>query len=294
MKTLLPYDELLNEPDHVKESSKAPARRVRVAGDAFQNYLRDMRGFDRLTQTEEIELAQQAANGDEQARRKLVESNLRLVIAIAHRYTGTSVPLLDLIQEGNLGLMRAAEKFDYRRGCRFGTYATFWIRQAVSRAADEQSRLIHLPDHVVTCLHKIRRAAAQLSQESGLEPLPEQIAEASHIHLDEVLNLLALTEQPISLDTPIDDDGRYSLADTLEDSEAPALDDITSQHLLSEELHRTLASLTPRERSVIILRYGIGDGRSRTLLEVGNELSISRERVRQLEVIALQKMRSQI
>ena len=294
MKTLLPYDELLNEPDHVKESTKAPARRVRVAGDAFQNYLRDMRGFDRLTQTEEIELAQQAANGDEQARRKLVESNLRLVIAIAHRYTGTSVPLLDLIQEGNLGLMRAAEKFDYRRGCRFGTYATFWIRQAVSRAADEQSRLIHLPDHVVTCLRKIRRAAAQLSQESGLEPLPEQIAEASHIHLDEVLNLLALTEQPISLDTPIDDDGRYSLADTLEDSEAPALDDIASQHLLSEELHRTLSSLTPRERSVIILRYGIGDGRSRTLLEVGNELGISRERVRQLEVIALQKMRSQI
>jgi RNA polymerase primary sigma factor len=294
MKTLLPYDALLNELDQVKESSKAPDRRVRVAGNAFQNYLRDIRGFARLTRTEEIELARQAAAGDEQARRKLVESNLPLVIAIACRYTRTSVPLLDLIQEGNLGLIRAAEKFDYRRGYRFGTYATLWIRQAVSRAADEQSRLIHLPDHVATCLRKVRRVAAQLLQENGLEPLPEQIAEASHIHLDEVLDLLALTEQPISLDTPNDDDTRYSLADTLEDSEAPTLDDIASQHLLSEELHRTLSSLTPRERSVILLRYGIGDGRSRTLLEVGKELGISRERVRQIEVVALQKMRSQI
>src|SRR5207253_5346940 len=150
--------------------------------DAFQSYLRDIRGLGLLTHAEEVDLAQKAAAGDELARRKLIESNLRLVIAIARRYTSTGVPLIDLIQEGNLGLMRAAEKFDYRRGCRFGTYATFWIRQAVSRAADEQSRLIHLPDHVVTCLHKIRRAAAQLSQESGLEPLPEQIAEASHIH----------------------------------------------------------------------------------------------------------------
>src|SRR6266516_3421364 len=294
MKTLLPYDELLNEPDHVKESSKAPARRVRVAGDAFQNYLRDMRGFDRLTQTEEIELAQQAANGDEQARRKLVESNLRLVIAIAHRYTGTSVPLLDLIQEGNLGLMRAAEKFDYRRGCRFGTYATFWIRQAVSRAADEQSRLIHLPDHVVTCLRKVRRVAAQLSQANGLDPLPEQIAEACNLDVDEVINLLGIIDQPVSLDAPVDDEARYTLADTLEDTETSSLSETASDHLLGEELHRALVPLTPRERAVMTLRYGIDDGRSRTLLEVGKELGISRERVRQLEAVALKKIRSHV
>jgi RNA polymerase primary sigma factor len=213
------------------------------------------------------------------------------VIAIARRYTSTGVPLIDLIQEGNLGLMRAAEKFDYRRGCHFGTYATWWIRQAVSRAAGEQSRLIHLPEHVATRLRKVRRIAAQLSQANGLEPLPEQIAEACNMDMNEVVDLLGIIEQPVSLDAPVDDEARYSLADTLEDSAAPAPAETASQHLLGEELHRALALLTPRERSVITLRYGIGDGRSRTLLEVGKELGISRERVRQLEVVALMKLR---
>src|SRR5438105_5777200 len=179
--------EILQDLPSRPRPDRAPtARQAGDAEDLFESYLHEMRRFGRLTVAEEIELAQRVAAGDEWARHQLIEANLRLVIAIARQYSHTGVPLLDLIQEGNLGLMRAAEKFDYRRGCRFGTYATFWIRQAVSRAADEQSRLIHLPDHVVTCLHKIRRAAAQLSQESGLEPLPEQIAEASHIHLDEV------------------------------------------------------------------------------------------------------------
>src|SRR5437588_10154132 len=260
--------------------------------DAFQSYLDDIRGFSLLTEAEEIDLAQQAAAGDERARRKLIESNLRLVIAIARRYTSTGVPLIDLIQEGNLGLMRAAEKFDYRRGCHFGTYATWWIRQAVSRAAGEQSRLIHLPEHVATRLRKVRRVAAQLSQENGLDPLPEQIAAACNIDVNEVIDLLGVIEQPVSLDAPVDDEARYSLADTLEDSAAPAPAETASQHLLGEELHRALALLTPRERSVITLRYGIGDGRSRTLLEVGKELGISRERVRQLEVVALMKLRS--
>ncbi len=261
-------------------------------GDAFQSYLCEIRRFGLLTPAEEIDLAQRAAAGDERARHRLIESNLRLVIAIARRYTTTGVPLVDLIQEGNLGLMRAAEKFDYRRGCHFGTYATWWIRQAVSRAASEQSRLIHLPEHVATNLRKLRRVVAQLSQQGNLDPLPEQIAEACHFGLDEVKHLLDIIEQPVSLDTPVDDDAHYPLAETIEDSAIPAFADVASQHLLGEELHRALASLTPRERSVIILRYGIGDGWSRTLLEVGKELGISRERVRQLEVVALKKMRS--
>ena len=274
-----------------QRSQGATTRQASGAEDAFQSYLRDIRGLGLLTHAEEIDLAKRAAAGEEVARRKLIESNLRLVIAIARRYTSTGVPLIDLIQEGNLGLMRAAEKFDYQRGCHFGTYATWWIRQAVSRAAGEQSRLIHLPEHVATRLRKVRRVAAQLSQENGLDPLPEQIANACNLDVDEVIDLLGVIEQPVSLDAPVDDEARYSLADTLEDSTTPAPAETASQHLLGEELHRALALLTPRERSVITLRYGIGDGRSRTLLEVGKELGISRERVRQLEVVALMKLR---
>jgi RNA polymerase primary sigma factor len=276
---------------HSKRATISATKQASGAEDAFQSYLRDIRGLGLLTHAEEIDLAQRAAAGDERARRTLVESNLRLVIAIARRYTSTGVPLVDLIQEGNMGLIRAAEKFDYQRGCHFGTYATWWIRQAVSRAAGEQSRLIHLPEHVATRLRKVRRIAAQLSQENGLDPLPEQIAAACKIDVDDVIDLLGVIEQPVSLDAPVDDEARYSLADTLEDSTTPAPSETASQHLLGEELHRALALLTPRECSVITLRYGIGDGRSRTLLEVGKELGISRERVRQLEVVALMKLR---
>jgi RNA polymerase primary sigma factor len=285
-------DTLEELPAHSHRTRASGARTTPGSEDAFQSYLRDIRGLGLLTHSEEVDLAQRAAAGDQLARRKLIESNLRLVIAIARRYTSTGVPLIDLIQEGNLGLMRAAEKFDYRRGCHFGTYATWWIRQAVSRAAGEQSRLIHLPEHVATRLRKVRRIAAQLSQENGLDPLPEQIAEACNIDVNEVIDLLGIIEQPVSLDAPVDDEARYSLADTLEDSTAPAPAETASQHLLGEELHKALALLTPRERSVITLRYGIGDGHSRTLLEVGKELGISRERVRQLEVVALMKLRS--
>ncbi len=303
------HDSLLDDLDDMEESSEADvleelptrsrharvttARCTTASEDAFQSYVRDIRRFGLLTHEEEIDLARRAAAGDEQARRKLIESNLRLVIAIARRYKSSGVPLLDLIQDGNLGLMRAAEKFDYRHGCRFSTYATLWIRQAVSRAASVQARLIHLPERVAMRLRKVGRVAAQLSQENGQEPLPEQIAEACNIEVDEVKDLLDLIEQPLSFDTPIDDEARHSLADTLEDTGTPALAEIASQHLLGEELHRALGSLSLRERSVITLRYGIGDGRSRTLLEVGKELGISRERVRQLEMVGLMKIRHQ-
>ena len=285
-------NELSEDTPISRRGKSKSARQALGSEDAFQSYLRDIRSLGLLTHSEEVELAQQAAAGDEWARRRLIECNLRLVISIARRYTSTGVPLIDLIQEGNLGLMRAAEKFDYQRGCHFGTYATWWIRQAVSRAAGEQSRLIHLPEHVATRLCKVRRIAAQLSQENGLDPLPEQIAQACRMGVEEVKDLLGIIEQPVSLDAPVDDEARHSLADTLEDSAAPAPAETASQHLLGEELHRALAVLTPRERSVITLRYGIGDGRSRTLLEVGKELGISRERVRQLEVVALMKLRS--
>jgi RNA polymerase primary sigma factor len=285
-------DTFESTPTRLRQGGITNTKHATSTEDAFQSYLHDIRGFGLLTHDEEIELARRSAAGDSLARRKLVESNLRLVIAIARRYTGTGVPLTDLIQEGNLGLMRAAEKFDYKRGCHFGTYATWWIRQAVSRAAGEQSRMIHLPEHVATRLRKVRRIAAQLSQENGLDPLPEQIAAACNFNVEEVVDLLGVIEQPVSLDAPIDEDARYSLADSLEDCTSPTPSETASQHLLGEELQRALSMLTPRERAVIILRYGIGDGRNRTLLEVGKELGISRERVRQLEVVALIKLRN--
>jgi RNA polymerase primary sigma factor len=259
--------------------------------DAFQSYLHDIRGLSLLSHEEEIILAKLSESGDPRARRRLVEANLRLVISIARRYTNSGVPLIDLIQEGNLGLMRAAEKFDWKRGCHFGTYATWWIRQAISRAAGEQSRMIHLPEHVATRMRKVRRVASQLSQENGGDPLPDQIAEAASMQLTEVEDLMHIVEQPVSLDAPSDGENRLALADTLEDASMQTPADIASQHLLGEELHRALSSLTTRERSVVTLRYGIGDGRSRTLLEVGKELGISRERVRQLEMVALTKLR---
>ncbi len=265
--------------------------------DAFQSYLHDIRGLSLLSHEEELVLAKRSAIGDARARRRLIEANLRLVIVIARRYTNSGVPLIDLIQEGNLGLMHAAEKFDWRRGCHFGTYATWWIRHSVGRAADEQACVIHLPERLVTRLRKVRRIAAQLSQEKGGDPLPEQIAQAAGMPVEKVDDLLHVTEQPISLDALAEwatreGQMRLALADTLEDHGVQAPAESASQHLVGEELHRALAQLTARERAVVLLRYGIGDGRSRTLLEVGRELGISRERVRQLELAAFAKLRT--
>ena len=280
--------------------SRARRLRVTAAGraiheeNALQSYVRNIRGLNLaiLTPEEEIELARRMAAGSELARRRLIEANLRLVISIARRYASAGVPMIDLIQEGNLGLIHAVEKFDYRRGCHFRTYATWWIRQAVSRAADDQLRLIHLPEQVASRLRRVRRVVARLEQETGEEPLPEQIAPLCNMSASEVDKLLHLVEQPISLDIPVEDDSRQSLADTCEDPVVPALIDTAVQDLPGEELAQALEALDVRERMVVTLRYGIGDGRSRTLSEVGNELCISCERVRQIEVRALNKMRT--
>jgi RNA polymerase primary sigma factor len=253
-----------------------------------------MRRFGRLTLAEELELAHHVAAGEQWARQQLIEANLPLVIAIARHYSRSGVPLLDLIQEGNLGLIRAAEKFEAGHGCRFGSYATFWIRQAVIRAATKQSRLIHLPEEVAKRLGKVRHVVAHLWQENGQAPQPEQIAQASQIQLDEVLQLLGLIEQPISLDMSVDEERNFSLADTLEDNAACIPDEIVGQQEVSEQVYQALALLAPRERGVITQRYGLSDGRSRTLREVGKELGLSRERVRQIEADALKQMRSSI
>jgi RNA polymerase primary sigma factor len=260
--------------------------------DAFQSYLRDIRGLGRLTHTDELVLAKRSAYGDLRARRRLVEANLRLVITYAQWYMQSGVPLVDLIQEGNLGLMRAAERFDWRLGYHFSTYATWWIRQAIRHAAGEQSRLIHVPEHVAARVGKIRRAGSQILQKTGVDPMPVEIAQACGLPVDEVEELLYLTEQPASLDIPVDVERGLLLADTLEDPGILPPDERAVEHVLSDEVHDALLQLTPRERSAVILRYGIGDGNSRTLREIGKQLGLSRERVRQLIEIALEKLRA--
>ena len=225
------------------------------------------------------------------ARRRLIEANLRMVIVIARAYVKSGVPLIDLIQEGNLGLMHAAEKFDWRHGCRFGTYAGWWIHQAISRAAGDQSHLIHLPEHVATRLYKVRRVGSQLSQELGDEPSPEQIARAADMPVVEVSDLLRITEQPLSLDAIPEARAHLRLLEVLEDPDAEAPADVVSRQGTSEELRDALGQLAQRERLIVMLRFGIGDGRMRTQREVGEELAISRERVRQIEGQALAKLR---
>jgi RNA polymerase primary sigma factor len=260
--------------------------------DAFQSYLQDIRGLAQLSREDELALAKRSEAGDLRARRCLVEANLRLVVAWAQWYTKPGVPVIDLIQDGNLGLMRAAEKFDWRRGCHFSTYATWWIRQAIRRASEEQSHLIHVPEHVASRVVKIRRMAAQMSQKTGIDPTRAQIAQACGLPVGEVEDLLHVIEQPASLDVPINIESGLTLSDTLEDPSIQAPEESASQHMLSGEVHDALLRLTPRERAAIILRYGVGDRHSRTLQEVGQQLGVSRERVRQLIEIALEKLRA--
>lgn len=253
--------------------------------DTVHRYLKEIRRFPLLRAEEEMALAERVANGDSLARKKLIEANLRLVVSIAKRYANQGLPMLDLIQEGNIGLMRAAQKFDYKRGFRFSTYATWWIRQAVSRAiANEHMGAIHVPIETVDLIYKVRRISAQLYQKLGRDPLPKEVARAANLTIERVVELQSWNEVPLSLDAPMAED-EDSLADMLEGTASSEyVLDPKTQQILSQ----ALAILTPRERQVIEMRYGMG----LTLAEVGAELELTYERIRQIEVKALQKMRN--
>ncbi len=259
--------------------------------DPVKVYLKDIGRVPLLTMEEEIELAKKMQEGDEEAKRKLCEANLRLVVNIAKRYTGRGMLFLDLIQEGNLGLMKAVEKFDYTKGFRFSTYATWWIRQAITRAIADQARTIRIPVHMVETINKLTRTTRLLVQEYGRDPTPEEIAQAMGISEERVREIQRISLDPVSLETPIGEEDDSHLSDFIEDTNATAPQDVASFTILKEHLIAVLDTLTPREEMVLRLRYGIEDGHPRTLEEVGKEFGVTRERIRQIEAKALRKLR---
>ncbi|HOC09347.1 MAG TPA: RNA polymerase sigma factor RpoD [Clostridia bacterium] len=259
--------------------------------DPVRMYLKEIGKIPLLTADEEIELAQAIEEGDEEAKRKLAEANLRLVVSIAKRYVGRGMLFLDLIQEGNLGLIKAVEKFDYRKGFKFSTYATWWIRQAITRAIADQARTIRIPVHMVETINKLIRVSRQLLQELGREPLPEEIAEEMGLSEDKVREILKIAQEPVSLETPIGEEEDSHLGDFIPDDDAPAPAEAAAFTMLREQLVDVLDTLTPREEKVLRLRFGLDDGRVRTLEEVGREFNVTRERIRQIEAKALRKLR---
>jgi RNA polymerase primary sigma factor len=261
---------------------------------AIRQYLAEIGRFPLLNGEQELTLAWSVAQGDMEAQRRLVEANLRLVVSIAKRYNNHGISLLDLVQEGNLGLIRAAQKFDPARGFRFSTYATWWIRQAISRAVAEHTRTIHIPVHVVEMIYKIKRITRNLYQELGRDPLPEEVAEAAKMSKERVFELQSMAETPISLDAPLIDDEQYHLADTLEDTRATAPADIVTHQALRDQITSALETLNQRERQVIELRYGLHDGHCHTLEELSACFKLTRERIRQIEVKALRTLRHPI
>ncbi|HOO12639.1 MAG TPA: RNA polymerase sigma factor RpoD [Bacillota bacterium] len=259
--------------------------------DPVRMYLKEIGKIPLLTADEEIELAQAIEEGDEEAKRKLAEANLRLVVSIAKRYVGRGMLFLDLIQEGNLGLIKAVEKFDYRKGFKFSTYATWWIRQAITRAIADQARTIRIPVHMVETINKLIRVSRQLLQELGREPLPEEIADEMGLSEDKVREILKIAQEPVSLETPIGEEEDSHLGDFIPDDDAPAPAEAAAFTMLREQLVDVLDTLTPREEKVLRLRFGLDDGRVRTLEEVGREFNVTRERIRQIEAKALRKLR---
>jgi len=259
--------------------------------DPVRMYLKEIGRVPLLTAEEEIELAKRMEQGDEEAKRRLCEANLRLVVSIAKRYVGRGMLFLDLIQEGNLGLIKAVEKFDFRKGFKFSTYATWWIRQAITRAIADQARTIRIPVHMVETINKLIRVSRQLLQELGREPTPEEIAQEMDIPVERVREIMKIAQEPVSLETPIGEEEDSHLGDFIEDEDAPAPAEAASYILLKEQLEGVLDTLTPREEKVLRLRFGLDDGRSRTLEEVGQEFGVTRERIRQIEAKALRKLR---
>src|SRR5690606_13076425 len=259
--------------------------------DPVRMYLKEIGRVPLLTAEEEVELAKRIEQGDEEARRKLVEANLRLVVSIAKRYVGRGMPLLDLIQEGNLGLIKAVEKFEYRKGFKFSTYATGWIRQAITRAIADQARTSRIPVHMVETINKLMRVSRSLLQELGREPTAEEIAERMDMTPERVREIQRMAQEPVSLETPIGEEEDSHLGDFIEDSDAPAPAEAASFTMLREQLEGVLETLTPREEKVLRLRFGLDDGRARTLEEVGQVFGVTRERIRQIEAKALRKLR---
>ena len=259
--------------------------------DPVKMYLKDIGKVPLLSAEEEIELAKRMEAGDEAAKKKLAESNLRLVVSIAKRYVGRGMLFLDLIQEGNLGLIKAVEKFDYRKGYKFSTYATWWIRQAITRAIADQARTIRIPVHMVETINKLIRVSRQLLQELGREPSPEEIAKEMSMPVERVREILKISQEPVSLETPIGEEEDSHLGDFIKDDNVPVPADAAAFTLLKEQLEEVLGTLTEREQKVLTLRFGLEDGRARTLEEVGKEFNVTRERIRQIEAKALRKLR---
>lgn len=259
--------------------------------DPVRMYLKEIGKVPLLSAEEEIELAKCMEEGDEAAKKRLAEANLRLVVSIAKRYVGRGMLFLDLIQEGNLGLIKAVEKFDYRKGYKFSTYATWWIRQAITRAIADQARTIRIPVHMVETINKLIRVSRQLLQELGREPQPEEIAEKMDMSVDRVREILKISQEPVSLETPIGEEEDSHLGDFIQDDNVPVPADAAAFTLLKEQLVEVLNTLTDREQKVLRLRFGLDDGRARTLEEVGKEFNVTRERIRQIEAKALRKLR---
>ncbi len=259
--------------------------------DPVRMYLKEIGRVPLLTAEEEVALAKRMQDGDEEAQKRLAEANLRLVVSIAKRYVGRGMLFLDLIQEGNLGLIKAVEKFDYTKGYKFSTYATWWIRQAITRAIADQARTIRIPVHMVETINKLIRVSRQLLQQLGREPVPEEIAKEMDISVERVREIMKIAQEPVSLETPIGEEEDSHLGDFIEDQDAPAPADAASFMLLKEQLEEVLDTLTPREEKVLRLRFGLDDGRARTLEEVGQNFGVTRERIRQIEAKALRKLR---
>ena len=259
--------------------------------DPVKVYLKEIGRVPLLSSEEEIDLAIRIANGDVQAKQRLSEANLRLVVSIAKRYLGRGMQFLDLIQEGNLGLIKAVDKFDYTKGFKFSTYATWWIRQAITRAIADQARTIRIPVHMVETIYKVTKVQSQLLHQNGHEPTPDEIADELDLPVDKVREIMRVAQEPVSLETPIGEEEDSHLGDFIPDDGAPAPADAASHTMLREQLSDVLSTLTPREEKVLRLRFGLEDGRSRTLEEVGKEFNVTRERIRQIEAKALRKLR---
>lgn len=259
--------------------------------DPVRMYLREIGRIPLLTFDEELDLAKRILNGDEEAKQKLAESNLRLVVSIAKKYVGRGMLFLDLIQEGNMGLIKAVEKFDYTKGFKFSTYATWWIRQAITRAIADQARTIRIPVHMVETINKLIRTSRHLLQQLGREPTPEEIAKEMDMPVEKVMEIQKIAQDPVSLETPIGEEDDSHLGDFIPDDESPAPQDSAAYTLLKEQLEEVMQTLTPREAKVLKLRFGLEDGKARTLEEVGREFKVTRERIRQIEAKALRKLR---